>query len=301
MYAIALALLLSQPLPMPKEYADPYATAYAEASKTGRPLVVFVNTSSRKIQGCVTVRVDALNGDPTPRVFATNIDAKTGHSGPVDSSDESILATVQRTVSRQAIPFRLPSAERDADDLGRRAWPKSVPFPEGAIRYRPSRFTQEIAVTNDRDRITPVPRSRLLAKWHQSGGMEGISGYRSDLYKLLADEPRTGIVNIPVWNGSNYQNNRGWRRDYADGTKFFDVLSNTETGKVFELRMAEKKSGEWTRKVIFSDHAERPMGYTGLSQSCASCHDEAGSGNYGVGLVPGSDTIISDPFPALES
>ncbi len=170
--------------------------------------------------------------------------------------------------------------------------------PIGLVRYRRAQYTQEIAVTNNVDRITPVHRSKLESKWHQSGGMEGISGYHSDVYKFVPAGMRVGIANIQVWNGSNFQPNRGWTRSYPDGTVFFDVLS--KDGEVFEARERRKENGNWKSRVVFKDEAHRPTGYKGLTVSCASCHDEAGSGNYGVGLVPGGDTVLSDGFDALE-
>ena len=53
------------------------------------------------------------------------------------------------------------------------------------MRYRPARFTQRIAVTNDRDSITPVPRSATEAKYQVPGGLVGVVGWRSSLYKFI--------------------------------------------------------------------------------------------------------------------
>ncbi len=177
-------------------------------------------------------------------------------------------------------------------------WPRSVAKPKGLIRYKRANYTQEIAVTNDRDRITPVHRSKLVSKWHQSGGMEGVAGYHSDVYKLIPVGGWIGVTNIDVWNGSNFQKNRGWTRSYPDGTTFYDILS--KDGEVFEARERRKENGTWKSRVVFKDENHRPAGYAGLAVSCASCHDEAGSGGYATGLVPGGDTVLSDPFEALE-
>ena len=169
-------------------------------------------------------------------------------------------------------------------------------------RYKRAAMTQEIAVTNDRDRITPVHRLEVEnKKWLVSGGMLGIEGWRSDLYKNDA-KPNEWIGDIQVLNSLGYmQPNRGWKREYPDGAKFLDVLSSK--GKVFEVRQREKTEGKWHSSVIFDDEKARPLGYTGLTSSCISCHnakDGAGTGGYAAGLVPGGDTILSDPFAKLE-
>ena len=79
---------------------------------------------------------------------------------------------------------------------------------------------------------------------------------------------------------------------------FIDALSYE--GKPFEIRQREKKNGRWDSSILFRDKAARPPGYTGLKLACSTCHDEAGTGGYGVGLVPGGDGVLSDPFPDLE-
>jgi hypothetical protein len=78
-----------------------------------------------------------------------------------------------------------------------------------------------------------------------------------------------------------------------------DVLSYE--GKVFEHRIAEKgDDGEWSRRVIFKDVDARPPGYNGLTKACTSCHnrsDGPGTGGYATGMVPGSDTVVSEMEP----
>ena len=85
-----------------------------------------------------------------------------------------------------------------------------------------------------------------------------------------------------------------------DGTVFVDVLSNAD-GRVFEQRVREKDGGEWKSYVHYRDRSAYPKGYAGLKgQTCIECHQQAGTGGYGVGLVPGGDGVISDKIPALE-
>jgi hypothetical protein len=196
------------------------------------------------------------------------------------------------------------AATADVDKLGRGPWPKSVAFPDGLVRYRSTEYTQRIAVTNDRDTITPNHRSGLIAKWQVPGGMVGVEGWRSDLYKFIAPNTYTWVDNIPVWNGNNFQNNRGHVRKYGDGTFFMDVLSYK--GSVFEHRVREKKNSQWESYVAYRDSSAYPPGYTGLhGAKCASCHQggfdqQPGTGGYAVGLIPGGDSVYSDPFDALE-
>lgn len=237
-----------------------------------------------------------------------------------------------RGLSRQAIPFPqagpfkqlLQAADmgellvsRDVD--GRAAvaapegWPEGVPFLEGLKPYRPARNTQRIATTNGAPTITPVPRAQVSTNRTDTKWLPGVPGgtdhldrheFRSTLFKLVPfdDQHTTGLQ---VWNGSNFQTELGWKRSYPDGTVFVDVLSNRLTGKPFEGRAREKVDGEWQSYVFFRDRQARPAGYNGLRQQCASCHnnefDGPGSGGYALGMVPGSDTVVSDPFPALEN
>jgi hypothetical protein len=198
----------------------------------------------------------------------------------------------ERQVSQPAVPFQEASVADDDDPL-HRLW-----GPHDYTLYRPAKYTQRIAVTNDRDTITPVPRTQLEAHWQVPGGLVGVSGWRSTLYKRLPGEPHTRIANLPVWNGSNYQYNRGWHRSYADESEFLDVLVN-DLGAVFEVRRAYKLDGAWYRSVHYRNRSARPSGYTGTGD-CVSCHGQAGSGSYAAGLVPGGDTILSDPIAGLE-
>lgn len=180
-------------------------------------------------------------------------------------------------------------------------WPEALPFPKGLKRYRRAVNTQSIYVlVGHGDRIDRVPRTRLERKWNVPGGMLGVEGWQSDLYRVVPGAPQVWVGNIAVLNSSGYfQANRGYRRSYPAGTVFADVLSSK--GRVFEVRYAEKRANGWERYVAFKDASARPAGYQGLQgQRCASCHSEAGTGAYGAGLVPGGDGVISDPFQELE-
>lgn len=151
----------------------------------------------------------------------------------------------------------------------------------------------------------PVDRNKQEERWVVPGGMDGIDGWRSDLYKRLKSPTKITFGSIPVRNnipppaGFGWQWEKGWTRLYDDDTLFVDVLSHKD--KVFEVRFAEKKDGVWDRRVAFRDINNRPPGYDGLKgKTCASCHEQSGLGGYAVGLVPGGDGVISDPIPVVE-
>lgn len=179
----------------------------------------------------------------------------------------------------------------------------------GFARYEPARFTQSIFTVTDLNtgyhgpRIDPVPRSRLEAKWQVPGGLVGVRGWKSDIYvKKGVDFIIYNNWPIPVKNGFGfYQTEVGFARGFADGAAFIDVLTNTRTGKIFEVRVAEKNDSKWSRFVDWRDRSQRPSGYRPpRARDCRRCHSETGTGGYAVGLVPGSDTVISYPFPQLE-
>lgn len=169
-------------------------------------------------------------------------------------------------------------------------------LPPGCESYQPARHTQSIYRLDSRPRIDRVSTDALEAKYRVSGGMVGVRGWRSAKFRLLPRAPRYRIALISVKNSYGYmQEEQGIVREYADGTRFDDVLSS-DAGVVFEHRVREKQGGRWTSSIAYKDESARPKGYAGLSVSCASCHGDAGSGGYAVGLVPGGDTVISDPM-----
>jgi hypothetical protein len=180
-------------------------------------------------------------------------------------------------------------------------WPKHLIFPPGLTRYQSARFTQRIAVVNNRDDIRRVDRRLLEEHWQVPGGLEQApKGWQSTLYRHLPTNPLVWIGNIAVWNGANFQDNRGFKRAYPDGTLFADVLSNKE-GQIFEIRYREREGGLWYNYIAYRDRKARSPGFFEIkTRQCNSCHSQAGSGGYAVGLVPGGDGVLSDPFPGLE-
>lgn len=168
-------------------------------------------------------------------------------------------------------------------------------LPRDAKPYESAKYTQSIAVVDRRDSIRQVSIEDLDSKWHQSGGMEGVRGVRSEKFRSVPSDLKSWIGDISVRNSLGYdQENRGILRNYPNGTRFDDILSHA--GAVFEHRVREKVNGRWRSTVVYSNPDSRPTGYNGLQVTCASCHDQAGTGSYGAGLVPGGDTVLSDPL-----
>ena len=169
-------------------------------------------------------------------------------------------------------------------------------IPADAVRYESAKNTQSIFRLDERRVIRAVPRTELEEKWQVPGGLVGVKGWRSDLYFRAVAGGEQYKAFIPVQNGLGYfQNEVGYVRRYDDGTEFYDVLSNTKSGKVFEVRLREKVQGVWAFRVPYRNEDVRPAGYKGVTR-CNSCHSQAGTGSYGTGLMPGGDGTISQPL-----
>lgn len=280
----------------------PLDDAFARAKKQGVGVVIYCQTDrTLPFDNVVSLRDDNYGRPGVYLFLASDLD----HSyrfAPTVSSTEINAWVRGRAVSQTATPFVEPpsSAERDGDDVAAGPWPKSLPKPNELRRFTRARYTQAIATTNNAPSIDLVHRSRLEAKWQVPGGLEGIVGWRSDVYRMRA-KVKTWRAFMPVRNSFGYfQNELGYTRSYEDGATFADVLS-TE-GKVFEVRYAVKRDGQWDRFVAFKDVSARPHGYVPpTSRQCVECHSQTGSGNYGVGMVPGGDSIISEPLEGLEA
>ncbi len=329
----ALALAQTKPIPIPKirtvdggkviiEEVKPAFPSWKIASESvllpgaalsKTPIAVFVGIPARLVPGVLPCMEPQGFAGITKGIIAA-IPNGSGGFRQVDlfpnATDDEIIDATRAKVRQSPSFFRQGSLleflrsrrTADVDPQTRGPWVEGIEFPKGMVRYRPARFTQEIAVTNGRDRISPVPIENIASKWHQPGGLEGLTGWKSDLYKFLPENGQTWVGNIPVWNGSNFQNNRGYLRAYPAGTEFHDVLSNDD-GKIFAHRIAVKKEdGSWERFTAYRDKDAEPPGYVHIkTNQCSSCHNEAGTGGYATGLVSGGDTILSDGFPELES
>ena len=203
-------------------------------------------------------------------------------------SDDAFMARVK---ALERLNARLPAATGTPEVVA-----PDVSVPLGFVPYKSATVTQQIYTSNGRPRIDWVSRTQLERKWQVPGGLDGVTGWRSDLYQKQTGWQWT--ERMPVLNSFGYyQYEVGYTRAYDDGSMFLDILTNTATGKVFEIRVAEKRRGRWIRSVDYRDIDQRPAGYKRVrSRDCRTCHEQAGTGNYAGPLVPGNDTVISAPF-----
>lgn len=173
-------------------------------------------------------------------------------------------------------------------------------LPPDAVRYAPATHTQSVDRMQDfggplRPRTIAVPIAAMSnTDWHQSGGIRGLKGVTSEKYSLRAG--KSWWTPLPVTNSyGNTQHERGIVRVYDDGSRFDDVL--WYKGRVFEHRTRTKVDGKWTNTVTYRDESAAPPGYKPVKLAeCATCHNKAGTGGYSEGLVPGGDTVLSDPL-----
>jgi hypothetical protein len=173
-------------------------------------------------------------------------------------------------------------------------------LPPDSKKYEPGVMTQRLAQISSNGgpfvpRTDPVKITSMTnTDWHQSGGMHGIKGVTTSKYKNKDAVSQYAAVQV-LNDLGYYQAEMGIVRSYPDGTRFDDVLEYD--GKVFEHRVRRKEDGKWTNAIVYRDPASYPPGYTGLKKTCAECHDKPGTGAYGAdGLVPGGDTVFSDPL-----
>lgn len=316
------AVLIAVPAQSQDAKAKAALSLTAEAEKTEQPSAARALANGTFLIWVGDVAYDAIPaqlGD-TVEISGPHIDIVTGKmrhvtyatlSSPTIEQVKTALATARATwkeVAGSAAPksWPPPSARHDDDLEAAGPWPSEFPMIDGMKRYVRAAFTQSLdrvgSFSRSAWRIRAVPRSENLRKWQVSGGMEFVHGFRSDLYKNDVT-PVDRMALLPVVNSSgDTQYEFGHARTWPDGARFLDVLSNEDTGKVFEIRSREKKEGRWKSLVIFDDEDARPIRYKGLGgMTCASCHDQAGTGGYSTGLVPGGDGVISFPFANLRN
>jgi hypothetical protein len=237
----------------------------------------------------MVAREAVRDGDAAPRIMVLVPRPDLGWREHLE-----IAAVLPATAADREVQF---AAGLD-DEAGRGPWIDGVEFPEDMQRYQPARNTQRIATTNGAPSIDVVPRTATEPRYQVPGGLVGVHGWRSDLYKS-GPAPQTWQERLPVKNSFGFiQYELGWTRRYAAGAKFMDVLSYR--GRVFEVRVREKGPRGWHSFVDYRNPADAPLGYERVRTSqCASCHRDAGSGGYAVGLAPGGDEVLSDPFPRV--
>lgn len=267
-----------------------------------KPYVLFVGRELKTVPGYQSVRDDNYMREGVFLVMPGRKFHVLYHDDHT-KAHENVLMLSGQGVSQPAVPFGLFAKRRIVDDnikvSGR--WP-SMGRLAGMERYQPFELTQSIFkyVNNPNGIIRGVNRSATEAKYQVPGGLLGVSGWRSELYrtKIRAVE-RPAFIGVKN-DSNNYQNEVAFLRSYPDGAEFDDVLINISTNRVFEHRVAQKVDGKWERFVAYRDSTQAPPGYVApRSKDCSSCHKDAASGGYGVGLAPGGDEIFSDPFASF--
>lgn len=268
-----------------------YDAAYRRAVDGGKTLVVFVNCRVSPVpSNCIAVACSDYNDNATPRVLA--------FAGPemkhweTYRPDHDFMS--ERMVRREPAPFLRPGEVALPDvDLTDGRLPS---FLQELEPYETARRTQ-ISFRRWTGYIGSVERSRLVIKWQVPGGMDSVHGWSSRLYRNVANVP-THLVRQDPDDGNSAVT---WSRSYPDGAVFADILRN-DVGQVFEVRVAEKADGEWSRFVAYKDVGARPVGYVPpTSRQCAECHAGAGRGEYAGPVNPGADGVLSDPLEPVES
>ncbi len=189
-----------------------------------------------------------------------------------------------------------PPLEHGEQDRLAALWPASVPMPSGMRFYAKTRYTQRIAVTNDRESNFPyrldqddhwsnapsAPNPNRLFPWAVSGGLHESTGWESHAAVYLPPGKKILVwrQRVPV-PSSNPLRKICW--EYPEGTVFADLL--VADGECFTLRLREKLAGGWRSRVA------------GARKACAECHDHAGSSlQYGIVLRGDDGAFSASPF-----
>lgn len=313
-----------QPVKIKNEYMD----AYNSAIKQGKPLIVFVDCDDIAVPGAVVVAVERLDGYTGPTIIVSvpergqMVLADEVGSG---SSAKTIRQAAGLEVSRAAIPFDKSSGSskrvrpdgetnrhgswlgHDEQERLRRLWPKNVSS-DGMVFYRQTQHSQRIAVTNDRPSLqwyhlgqhdyfgnapTMFNPNTTKPEWAAPGGLYGVRGWKSYTAAYLPEDPKVWKQPLPIADGGMIP---GYLWSYPVGSTFADLL--VKDGRVFELRMREKRSDGWDSFVAYKDAENAPSGYHGAGKRCSECHDRGPglSEQYGI-TTRGSDTVFSfNPF-----
>lgn len=285
------------------------AEAIRIANNKGKTLVIYVGEEVRQnIGGVVAVRDDSYR-DRGIWVFAPQTKGK--HGPNLSYGDYFPAGTPTRDIQawigggQSPLPFsnssrrgevRLP----DVDDLFRSlrdANPDLYAKLNAMERYTTARYAQR-----PQSRVlTPpwwvyTPREQLLQKWIVPGGMEGVEGWANVLLRDKDNASQTWVGHADPSDGtSEMVHHRSYRK-----ALFADVLFNGK-GEVFEVRLAVKKDGKWTREEEWRDAKRAPSGAKRLATSeCVACHNQAGTGAYDSAYVPGGDTVLSEPLKGFE-
>jgi hypothetical protein len=208
-------------------------------------------------------------------------------------------------------PAQGPWLSKQEQAITKAIWPANVDMPRSIRFYRPTNYTQRLAITNGQDtnqvytldqddvwtNAPPALNPNRLFPWSTAGGLHEVGGWGSRVGIALPEGKKIQVwrerVDVPL--SSRPLPKLRW--SFPDGTILADLLFTSEA--VFELRLREKVQGKWKSSVPFRDLHAAPKGYTGPGKRCAECHDQAGTQlQYGIGLR-GSDGAFS-PSPLVE-
>ena len=268
--------------------------------------------------------VDSRNGYPEKCIIVALPDGKGGlytkGSLTLDSTatDAEIVAAIRREgVGPAPTPFRKPSAlpddRREGDSSSpwlpeaeqrrlRLLWPKDLPFPKGLKFYRPTRHSQETSILDDQKHFQALHIAsgpddpNLQTKYSAPGGLAELPQERWNSYLGVVlggriqvfeeDFPfRPGVYDGKARAGADSPGFLMRKRsaEFGGGIAFYDLLTN-QGDEAFEVRASEFDEDGHQMFVMHKNVSLRPQGYSGLSQSCLSCHNEAGSQRYGAGI-----------------
>lgn len=287
------------------DYPYTYYEGQKQAKEQDKRLVVFVNVQPRHINGLdyVPSFAKTLEGYPAKCIVVTYPGGQQWKATFTTETDAEIVAAMsERKVSRAAVPFQQQNAQREEPEDGassapwytkeehdnvKKRWPKGVLFPAGLRFYSMRPLYQKMYTMNNGNSRFADPTTIHDAEGPEhhpfivSGGMAGITGWHSTKglaiptgSKILAWKENTDVRAfslVPRWR---------WR--FPEGTVAVDALSNSK-GEFFEIRTQTREEDGWSTKVIYKDLENAPTGYTGLEQSCSSCHSRTGE----IVSVPG--------------
>lgn len=164
-----------------------------------------------------------------------------------------------------------------------------------SVKYNRALMTQRVF---NRNMYDVTYRYLSEPKWRFPGGLAEIDGWKSELRAYIPNDYQEFSGPLDVLNSfNNYQTERSIQRRFPNGTYFIDALYNANNGNLFEIRLREKVDGEWESDVLYRSAKDRPLGYAPVKiAACAECHNQAGTGGYSSGLVPGGDGTLSYPM-----
>lgn len=267
-----------------------YKDAHTRSLETGLPVIVYVGVQPKLAEGRFVTVVPAMRGYVAGDVIECQSFA----------DDFTFVRYLARGRQPLAVPFdNSGRLTVDVDDISGR-----LPFLRDMEPYESAKYTQLSSNRSGRGANSIVTRTSLESKWRVPGGLAGLSGWSSALYRGKSNRVRNYFERSDP--SDQYRVNTGeiWgsefihKRAYDDGAIFADVLRNAK-GETFEVRVSEKHGGKWDRYVAYFNSEASPRGYARVTR-CGDCHDRAGGGEYGGPRIPGGDTVISEPLAGIE-